>query len=874
MKKKPRIASIGFALGFALINFNVSAGESVISGERADGKPFEVTAAGMSQAVREPNATVLASGGLDYTWNPGCGFDCIWLSYVGTDGAVHVTGEFLGTWNDDSVASFDGFDVLTRLSAYSGTVIVAFQNIGNNGCEITYEISYDGGGSWGMGTIVSPGPGEGQYFDFDIGAEGGAGTAAAFSHEIGEPDELSFQFRGGYQPGAWDDPMVINDVDVWTGGGMTMEWLDELEYGIVFVGGNDAPYFDRIGQWPIFFDGFESAGTTAWSSGKVDAETMSGGRTSRSADAGRDSNRRRPPSEVLAAIPRYERGDAVLEVESGNSIPAAEARRIEGLWNGGDYGTAINTLYRLEAEGKEVGVGIAWRFPEAKVGADHRIGGSRTGVDTVTLGYDAASGNLFAVVMWDDGTWTLNGSTDAGTTWTELYFWATATHASMTVVGGYVYVGYVWGSESVRLRRFDAATGASDDVYSFFVMMDTVPWQVEEIVLGNNREFDSRIYYALILSNGSLRFYWDDPTGGRMFRGACPDTTDTDGDGLPDCSETNTGVFIDSANTGTDPNDPDTDGDGISDGDEVLGTSGGLDLRTLGANPLRKTFLLEYDWFDDSIGGAHSHKPTQTTMNLLEAAFAAAPVINPDGSTGIDLIQDVGQGGVYDGGELLSDADGLLNGGVNDADFQAHKHMAANRDGYFHYVMFVHQYNCTGGTDCSSSSGQAELPGDDLIIASYWWYNELDDVAKTIMHEFGHNLGLRHGGFESCNYKPNYNSIMNYRFQFPGIDDTCDPEGDEVIDYSIGDRIDLDENNLSEPQGTCGSPGWDWNDDGDSVDTGLVYDINSEYDYQADGCGGTYTVLRDYDDWANISFAGLSDGDAPFREIISCQPHP
>jgi hypothetical protein len=44
---------------------------------------------------------------------------------------------------------------------------------------------------------------------------------------------------------------------------------------------------------------------------------------------------------------------------------------------------------------------------------------------------------------------------------------------------------------------------------------------------------------------------------------------DSDDDGLFDYVETNTGIFIDFYNTGTDPNKLDTDGDGISDGEEV-----------------------------------------------------------------------------------------------------------------------------------------------------------------------------------------------------------------------------------------------------------------------------------------------------------------
>jgi hypothetical protein len=44
---------------------------------------------------------------------------------------------------------------------------------------------------------------------------------------------------------------------------------------------------------------------------------------------------------------------------------------------------------------------------------------------------------------------------------------------------------------------------------------------------------------------------------------------DADGDGLQNDVETNTGVYVDETDTGTDPNDPDTDNDGLNDSDEV-----------------------------------------------------------------------------------------------------------------------------------------------------------------------------------------------------------------------------------------------------------------------------------------------------------------
>jgi hypothetical protein len=346
---------------------------------------------------------------------------------------------------------------------------------------------------------------------------------------------------------------------------------------------------------------------------------------------------------------------------------------------------------------------------------------------------------------------------------------------------------------------------------------------------------------------------------------------DSDGDRLPDCVETNTNIFVSQLDTGTDPSDPDTDGDAIPDGDEVLGTVQGLALPLMGVNPLRQDILLEYDWFDDALEcAAHSHRPTAAAVAMVTAAFANAPVLNPDGSSGINFIHDYGQGGVFTGGNLIADADGVLIGGVNNAEFQNHKsaNFAANRNGYFHYTLLPHRYNTNSG-----SSGQAELPGDDLIVSLYCAGSDRN-VAHTIMHELGHNLNIRHGGSDNTNYKPNYNSVMNYKYQFPGIDNNCTPPGDGVLDYSIGVRPPLDENDLDETQGVCGNPpgpGWDWNVDGDSTDVGLAFDINVDGSGTGDGFLG---LLQDYSDWAFLIFTGLSDADGvslrQIKEVISC----
>lgn len=351
----------------------------------------------------------------------------------------------------------------------------------------------------------------------------------------------------------------------------------------------------------------------------------------------------------------------------------------------------------------------------------------------------------------------------------------------------------------------------------------------------------------------------------------CTLGTDSDNDRLDDCYETNTGNYISSTDTGTDPGNADTDGDAISDGDEVLGTLSGLNLPAMGANPLRQDIFLEYDWFDDSLEcGSHSHRPTASALNQVTAAFSSAPRSNPDGTTGITFHHDYGQGGMFTGGNLINDTNGVLSGGVDDSEFAAHKaaNFDENRQGYFHYVILPHRYN-----NNSNSSGQAELPGNDLIVSLYCAGSD-DNVAHTIMHELGHNLDIRHGGDSNCNHKPNYNSVMNYRYQFPGVDNNCTPPGDGVLDYSRGTYISLNENSLNENNGICGSPGWDWNSNGGTFQSSLILNINSDDEFESSNCGGTLTVLNDHNDWANISFSGLGNADGAsvtgIQEVISC----
>ena len=85
-----------------------------------------------------------------------------------------------------------------------------------------------------------------------------------------------------------------------------------------------------------------------------------------------------------------------------------------------------------------------------------------------------------------------------------------------------------------------------------------------------------------------------DPLNDLDSDGLCSNKdSDDDGDLLPDFSETNTGVFLDANDAGTDPDNPDTDGDGIWDGEEVTAGSDPNDPND--PNPIPTSLDVEID---------------------------------------------------------------------------------------------------------------------------------------------------------------------------------------------------------------------------------------------------------------------------------------
>ena len=119
---------------------------------------------------------------------------------------------------------------------------------------------------------------------------------------------------------------------------------------------------------------------------------------------------------------------------------------------------------------------------------------------------------------------------------------------------------------------------------------------------------------------------------------------------------------------------------------------------------------------------------------------------------------------------------------VRDSDRRSNTNALNAKRLAFHYGLFVHNQSPTPPATTSSSSGCAELFGNDFMVSLGSWtppnpaitghsggVGSRQEQAGTFMHELGHNLGLRHGGVDNVNCKPQHLSVMNYAYQFPNI---------------------------------------------------------------------------------------------------------
>jgi hypothetical protein len=306
----------------------------------------------------------------------------------------------------------------------------------------------------------------------------------------------------------------------------------------------------------------------------------------------------------------------------------------------------------------------------------------------------------------------------------------------------------------------------------------------------------------------------------------------------------------------------DTDGDAIPDNWETSGldvNGGGPEVTLPGATVGRKDLYVEIDCL---VASDHSHCPRQDALQDVVQSFANAPVPNTDGTTGIQLHLDTGtlfgsgvtsvagSGGVTGtlgnlggGGSQISEAGNTVvdwDGGSDGTSFYVLKaaNFDPNRAYIYRYALFAHQTNARQATfDCTSGWAE-DIPGNDFMVTlggqfdsdkngtgdGACWGTDTNGFsvgsrkqqAGTFMHEFGHTLGLGHGGGDGVNNKPNYLSVMNYSFQMCSVTSLpaalpggCDYSRDDLPDLTETSPPALDEcAGIGDPYG-LGTVDWD-----------------------------------------------------------------
>jgi hypothetical protein len=321
---------------------------------------------------------------------------------------------------------------------------------------------------------------------------------------------------------------------------------------------------------------------------------------------------------------------------------------------------------------------------------------------------------------------------------------------------------------------------------------------------------------------------------------------DRDHDGLSDKDET---AFR------TDPLVPDSDGDGLLDGWEVHGYEfqGFLEpLASYGAKPDRKDVFVEIDWM--------ASEGETSQLNAVIAYQAAVDVTRAfrDSNTGIAIHFDLGPRieSMLPPGVKDKDADVSLPAFLDEADtekvlpyqdrfpsrpscdtpssllslydvYYGGRYFRPSRRNIFFYVVIAEQ------SQPLSAGGAPEGPGrrhsfsesfsdelaqrDGLRPAgaqiSVIFRTPAPDVSPEslryqysvdLLHELGHAFGLGHGGalsdssWDNTNYKPNYLSIMNYRYEYCGVKISHEVP---IMDFSHGETPPLAETSLMEPLG-------------------------------------------------------------------------
>jgi hypothetical protein len=178
--------------------------------------------------------------------------------------------------------------------------------------------------------------------------------------------------------------------------------------------------------------------------------------------------------------------------------------------------------------------------------------------------------------------------------------------------------------------------------------------------------------------------------------------------------------------------------------------------------------------FVSSVTAASANTLTSATALPLVASEMEGRVVKIIGGTGVGQIRVIQSAA----GNTLAFAQPWTTGQLPDATSQ--------------YVLLTGSSGI-GETSFRPSPNNRSLPGNDLVVSlggfgvnDGGWLANTCIQWRTMAHELGHTLGLRHGGINHTDYSgPSYLSLMNYSYQ-----NDCPPSPGSSIVQSYSDASD------------------------------------------------------------------------------------
>lgn len=238
----------------------------------------------------------------------------------------------------------------------------------------------------------------------------------------------------------------------------------------------------------------------------------------------------------------------------------------------------------------------------------------------------------------------------------------------------------------------------------------------------------------------------------------------------------------------------DPDGDSITNYEEFLTSD-------FNSDPFRKDVFLELDFMADSPNGKSSIVP-MSSVEMLKNPFHRRNIVFH-----VDC-------GVVNGGEIFPFDDNIKIDEVLEIYHNFFLHNDENnwRRGVFHYGVFVYSCRPAGyGFSGDTAPYWGYIPGTNCFVVSsrvmkrvsIFAFKPLEYVyASVIVHEMGHNFGIRWGEPFGCDNQfgkypwqigywlfRNYKSIMNYRYTYKILDYSDGSHGHR--DYDDWANIDL-----------------------------------------------------------------------------------